>query len=90
MVDMSYCRDNDELLGDVSEIENVQSVTLGPAPIHEVGLKCLLRTKGLRSVNAFSARLSNKEFRQLERDLKRNNPNLDVSYRVSIPLSFER
>jgi hypothetical protein len=45
MVDMSYCRDNDELLGDVSEIENVQSVTLAPAPIHEAGLNCLLRNR---------------------------------------------
>lgn len=89
-VDLCSCTDNDAPLRYLPDIENVQSLHLAPAPIHEVGVKCLLRLKDLRYLNANNAELSQEQFRQLNRDLRRNNPNLEIDFREAIELKFDK
>ena len=85
-VDLHGCKDNDEPLNYVPDIENVQGLHLGVVPVHEVGVKCLLRLKGLRYLNVDDTGFSPGVFTQLERDLKRNNPHLEIGERRVIEL----
>lgn len=89
-VDLSSCTNNDELLRCVPEIMNVQSLTLAPAPISEMGVRCLVRLKTLRYLNGMFAHLSNEESRLLKRDLRRDNPNLDITFRETVELNFDK
>ena len=75
-VDLHSCEGNDELLSYVADVENVQSIHLGAGPVCEAGMKALLRLKGLRCLD--DASFPPEVLTQLERDLKRNNPNLEI------------
>lgn len=90
-VDLHGCKDNDEPLGYIPDIENVQSLNLNSSPVHESGVECLLRIKGLRYLNANGPDFPTVAFAQLECDLKRNNPNLEIeSFRNWIPLDVDK
>ena len=72
------CETDDEQLSCILDIEHVQSLFLGAA-VHEAGVKRLLRLRGLRYLVAYDTEFPPDVYPQLERDLKRNNPNLKIA-----------
>lgn len=90
-VNLHGCKDNDEPLSYLPDIPNVRTILLCSVPVRELGVESLLRLKGLRYLNAEGTSFPTVTFTQLERDLKRNNPNLEIeSFRNWVPLNFDK
>jgi hypothetical protein len=76
-VDLHGFNNSDEPLSYIADIENVQGIKLN-AEVHESGVKSLLRLRGLRHLDFYGVHFPPGMFAQLECDLKRNNPNLEI------------
>ena len=66
--------DNEALMPYVANIQNVTRLTMAPGPVGETGVKALLHLKRLIFLDITNAGISDSAVRQL----KRNNPNLQV------------
>jgi hypothetical protein len=77
--------DGPVMLSYLLDIDSVRRLYLGGS-VSEAGVKCLLRLRGLRYLKADHAEFPPDVYPQLERDLKRNNPNMEIGGRRVIEL----